>query len=131
MRLCKISIAFVPAIFILSCLQPVRAQERTVTKVVAIAKPKMYDGPAPATLEFVGTIFVSRHPVTVEYQWERSDGAKGERRKITIRSEGQGVKDSWQLGAPGEHLRVWEKLHVLVPTGIASAAAVVTVNCRK
>jgi len=110
---------------------PMDAQQRTVTKVVAIAKPKNYTGRAPATIEFVGTIFVSKHPVTVEYQWERSDGGMGERKKVTIRSAGQGVTDSWQLGAPGQHLRVWEKLHILAPTGITSAAAVATINCRK
>ena len=91
------------------------AQEHTVTKVAVVAKPKVYHGPCPAEIQFVGTIFVSKHPVTVEYQWERSDGAKGERQKVVIRSAGQGVYDSWRLSASKSHMKVREKLHVLMP----------------
>lgn len=60
------------------------AQEHTVTKVVVVANPKAYHGPCPAKIQFVGTIFVSKHPVTVECQRERSDGAKGERQLVVI-----------------------------------------------
>jgi hypothetical protein len=108
----------------------VRADVHTVTKVVTVVNPKTFTGQCPAELRFTGTIFVSRHPVTVEYEWLRSDGAKGPRQRVTINSAGQGVSDTWQLGAHGQHLRVWEKLHVLAPTGITSAPATATVNCR-
>lgn len=118
------------AVAMFSFTKPVAAQQRTMTRVVAIAKPKAYNGPAPARIEFIGTIFVSKHPVVVQYQWERSDGAKGERKRIEIRSTGQGVSDTWTLGQKGKRMRVWEKLNVLAPTGISSAPAVVTINCR-
>ncbi|HYM61890.1 MAG TPA: hypothetical protein VEZ11_13485 [Thermoanaerobaculia bacterium] len=106
------------------------AQEHTVTKVAIVAKPKVYTGPCPADIQFIATIFVSRHPVWVDYQWERSDGAKGERQRVEIRSAGQGIYTTWHLGAGREQLHIWERLHVLAPTGISSPPGNVTVNCR-
>ncbi len=111
--------------------QSSKAQQRTVTNVVAVAKPKTYNGPAPGKVEFVGTIFVSRQPALVEYQWERSDGAKSAVRKVEVRHSGQMVTDTWEVGEKGKRLRVWERLHVLAPTGMTSAPAVATVFCRK
>ena len=103
----------------------------TVTRVSIVARPRVYNGPCPATIDFIGTIRVSRHPVMVTYQWVRSDGARGERQQVEIRSAGQGVTDRWTLGAGREHLRIWEQLHVLAPTGIVSPRQVVDVNCRR
>ncbi|HTX99652.1 MAG TPA: hypothetical protein VMG09_06500 [Bacteroidota bacterium] len=116
---------------------PLSAQPRqkvikkgTVTKVVAIAKPKVFNGRCPATIQFVGTIFVKNPPVTVEYEWLRSDGATGGHQTIEIRSAGQGVYDSWTLGSPKEHLRVWEKVHVISPVNRTSGPATAVVNCK-
>ncbi len=129
MRFGVVTLAF--GLVLLAAHAPVAAaQQRTVTKVVAVAKPKVYGGPCPAEIQFIGTIFVSHHPVMVEYRWERSDGAMGETQKVEIRSAGQAVYETWTLGAQGKQYRVWEKLHVLAPTGIASAPAVATVTCR-
>ena len=107
------------------------AQQRTVTRVGIVAKPRSYVGECPATLEFIATIHVSHHPVRVEYQWERSDGGRGRREVIEIRSAGQGVTDSWTLGRHGERRVVWERLHVLAPTGISSPEARVRLDCRR
>jgi hypothetical protein len=106
------------------------AQQRTVTRVGVVAKPQVYTGPCPANLRFIGTIHVSRYPVPVEYVWERSDHAVGPRKRVEITSAGRGVTDSWRLGARGEHLHVWEQLHVLAPTNVRSPRAFVRVNCR-
>ncbi|HZP67897.1 MAG TPA: hypothetical protein VFB32_16460 [Rudaea sp.] len=106
------------------------AQEHTVTKVGIVAKPKAYTGACPADIKFIATIFVSRHPVTVTYQWERSDGAKSAPQKVEITSSGRGVDTTWKLGAPGKTTTVWQKLHVLAPTGISSDPAEVTLDCR-
>ena len=106
------------------------AQVHTVSKVAIVAKPKVYTGPCPADIQFIGTIFVNRYPVNVSYQWERSDGAVGPRRTITIRSSGQGVYDTWHVGGDHQHLNLWERVHVLAPTGIRSPEVRVTVNCR-
>jgi len=109
---------------------PAPAATHTVTKVVAVVNPKSWNAPCPATLKFTGTIFVSHHPATVTYRWERSDGATGQVQTLTINAAGQGVSETWQLGAGKQHLKVWEKLHVLTPTGISSNQAAVQVNCK-
>ncbi len=74
---------------------------------------------------------MSHHPAHVTYQWERSDGAHGPRQEVEIDSAGRGVSDTWELGGPGMHKVVWERLHVLAPTGISSPEARVKVECRK
>ena len=104
--------------------------QRTVTSVGIIAKPRVYTGPCPADIGFIATIHVSHYPTWVEYQWERSDGAKGQRQRVQIRSAGRGVSDRWHLGAGRRRYVVWERLHVLAPTGIYSSEGRVTVNCR-
>lgn len=103
---------------------------QTVTRVGVVSKPQVYTGPCPAPLEFIGTIHVSRYPVRVTYVWERSDGAVGPRETVVIRSAGRGVSDSWQLGGRGQHLRVWEQLHVVAPSNVRSPRAIARVNCR-
>ena len=106
------------------------AQEHTVTRVGMVAKPRAYQGACPVDIEFIGTIFVSRHPVWIEYRWERSDGAVQQPRRIQITSAGQGVAEWWKLsGRAGVVHQVWMKLHVLAPTGISGVSPTVTVNC--
>ena len=104
--------------------------QRTVTRVGVVAKPRVYDGRCPADIEFIATIHVSHYPTFAEYQWERSDGAKGPRQRVEIRSAGRGVTDTWHLGAGRRRMVVWERLHVLAPTGITSPEARVTITCR-
>ncbi|HUJ00730.1 MAG TPA: hypothetical protein VLY46_10870 [Usitatibacter sp.] len=108
------------------------AQQRTVTRVGIVAKPHSYSGPCPATIEFIATIHVSHHPVRVEYEWERSDGARSRREVIDIHAAGEGVSTTWTIGGhPGERRVVWERLHVLAPTGISSPEAHVRIDCRQ
>jgi hypothetical protein len=102
----------------------------TVTKIEMMTRPKAFSGKCPANLRFTGVIHVSGQPVTVEYQWERSDGAKGPKKKIVIRNAGVGVNETWQLGGAGEHLTVSEKLHVLSPNEMVSSPGTVNVVCR-
>jgi hypothetical protein len=117
-----------PLVLLLLIATVVHAQ--TVTRIGIVAKPKAYNGPCPGEIQFIGTIFVSRHPVAVEYVWERSDGAKSSRQRLVIRSAGQAVHEYWTLGARRDHLQVWEVLHVVAPTNIRSPRAYVRVNCR-
>ena len=117
-----------PLVLLLLVATTVHAQ--TVPRVGIVAKPKAYNGPCPGEIQFIGTIFVSRHPVAVEYVWERSDGAKGPRQRVVIRSSGQAVRDYWTLGGHRDHLQVWEQLHVVAPTNIRSPRAFARVNCR-
>lgn len=115
---------------VLLLLIPTAVHAQTVTRVGVVAKPKAYTGQCPAEIQFIGTIRVSRHPVAVEYVWERSDGAKSPPQKVVIRSARQSVREYWTLGAHRDHLQVWEQLHVLAPTNIRSPRAFVRVNCR-
>jgi hypothetical protein len=109
---------------------PSFSQFRTVTLVGAVARPRVYRGPCPANIEFIATVFVSRHPVWIEYDWERSDGSRSARQRVQIRSAGQGIRTTWTLGGRRDHREVWERLHVLAPTGISSPAARARINCQ-
>ena len=103
---------------------------QTVTSVRVVAKPKNFRGHCPAEIQFIGTIRVSRHPVQVEYVWERSDGARSERQHVVIRSAGQSINEYWTLGSHGQRTQIWEQLHILAPTNIRSARVPVRVDCR-
>ena len=129
----RVTSAIVPAVaaaIALAAAFPATAQARTVQRVGIVAKPNHYRGPCPAEIEFVATIFVNRYPVWVDYQWERSDGGRGPRERIEITSAGRGVHTRWTLGAPGQNRQVWQRLHVLAPTGISSPTANVRIECR-
>lgn len=101
----------------------------SVTKIESTARPKVFNGKCPATIRFTAVIYVTG-PTTVEYQWERSDGATDEKKTIQIRGKGMGVNDTWQLGGTGDHLKVWEKLHVTSPNAMFSLPAEASINCR-
>jgi hypothetical protein len=108
----------------------IKPRKGHVTRVVTVVNPKTWNGRAPAHLTFTGTIFVANPPVDVEYTWIRSDGAKGGVQRATIRSAGQGFTDTWDVGAPKEKMRVWERLQVVSPNNASSNPAMATVNCR-
>jgi hypothetical protein len=79
------------------------AQVHTVTRVGLVAKPRVYNGSCPATIDFIGTIRVSRHPARVEYEWERSDGGRGRREVVEIRSAGQSGTPRSACGSTSWH----------------------------
>jgi len=114
----------------LTAPNPVRA-DNIVTRVSVGVRPPNYAGKCPAHLTFIGTIVVSRQPAFVEYVWLRSDGAQSPPQRIEVKGKGRGVTDTWELGAPGSRTQVWERLRVLSPNGMTSAAAVAHVNCRQ
>ena len=128
---CTRTAAVAAAVATLAVSLAALAAEHTVTRVGIVAKPKHYSGDCPTTIEWIATIHVSHHPAKVTYQWERSDGAHGPRQEVEIDSAGRGVSDTWQLGRPGMHEVVWQRLHVLAPTGISSPEARVKIECRK
>lgn len=115
---------------LLMLLVAAAAPAQTVTRVGVVAKPKKFSGRCPAEIQFIGTIRVRRHPVEVEYVWERSDGARSERHRVVIRSPRQSVNEYWTLGGRGQRMQIWEQLHVLAPANIRSVRVPVLVNCR-
>ena len=125
----KVSNTFMVIMILLVCLffPAAEAQQSTVTRVL-VAKPKTYPGPCPVTIEFVGTIFVSR-AARVEYRWERSDGGMGPRESVDIRSAAKSVTSTWRVGAPRKSFSGWERLRVLSPNGVISNAAAVQIKC--
>ncbi|MGD0307920.1 MAG: hypothetical protein ABSC02_01415 [Acidobacteriota bacterium] len=70
--------------------------------------------------------------MTLNYQWERSDGAKGEvmvRRVSNPNARTVTVVDTWELSAT--HKEVWVKLRVRCGNeDVTSEPAHVTINCR-
>ena len=127
----KIMNAFIFATIVLTglVLAVAATQPNTVTRVVVSAKQNKYSGPCPTTIEFVGTIFVSR-PTRVEYRWERSDGVIGPREFVDIRSAGKGVTTTWRVGTPRRSFNGWERLRVLSPNGITSNTATIRIKCN-
>jgi hypothetical protein len=77
------------------------------------AHPSSYTGRAPAHLRFVAHIELAGAR-TFNYQWERSDGAKGPVKVVQVNPNQRAMTavDTWQLGAPGQKMEVWEKIHV-------------------
>ena len=122
--------ALAAPLLLLSFAAPVLAKG-PVTSVQAYANPRNYAGECPAPLEFVGLIKVSRHPVVVEYLWERSNGTRSQVRRIQVRSGLQRITDEWGVGGPpGDPMQVWEKLKILSPSTLSSATAKATVRCK-
>jgi hypothetical protein len=102
-----------------------------VTRVVAIVRPVSYSGKCPATLHWSATLTVRNPPATVQYEWLRSDSAKGPTKEIVVRGTSATVGgESWQLGADKDRIHVWERLHVISPNTVNSRAAGVNVTCR-
>lgn len=110
---------------------PAPAPARVViTGVKANVDLSGYRGPCPAKLIFTATIIaatIPRGPVT--YQWIRSDGVKGPKRSVKMTGATVLVTDTWQLGRPGEQMRVWKKLQVLTPNAVTSNQAESAILC--
>ena len=101
-----------------------------INHVVAVAQPNAYNGPCPATIEFIGTIFVN-HPARVSYRWERSDHATGAVQTVQINGGGRSVRTQWHLGHPrGQVFHGTETLHVLSPGDAYSNPAEFTLVCH-
>ena len=108
-----------------------RAVPEKVTGFKPAAAPKTYTGKCPVTVHFSSIINTNHRPVTIEYEWVRSDGAKGPKQTATITNQMEVVRDTWELGGAGEHKTIWEKVHVLSPNNISSGEATARLNCSK
>ena len=102
--------------------------------VTLTATPSQYQGACPVRVHFFGHVGVTVHPMVFNYHFERSDGAKGGLKVVRVTNPNAqtiGVHEWWQLGASGQHLRVWEKLFVASGnTRLASNEADVEITCK-
>jgi hypothetical protein len=103
-----------------------------IGNVAVEVHPANYTGRAPARLRFVARIELAGAR-TFNYHWERSDGAKGPVKVVQVRDRERmiTVSEEWQLGAPGQHLEVWQRIHVNCGNQhVSSDRAMASVNCR-
>ena len=98
------------------------------------ASPQHYTGPCPGHIRFTARIVVEHYPMALNYQWERSDGAKGPVKVVKVPSAATKTittVDTWQVGTRCERGEVWEKLRVRSGNAdITSDQATATVTCR-
>jgi hypothetical protein len=92
-----------------------------------------YRGPCPAHLRFTGNIYVDHYPMTYNYEWERSDGAKSQKHVVHVTGPAQlhiVVREEWVMGSPGTK-EVWQQLRVRTGnTDVTSQPAKVVVDCH-
>jgi multidrug efflux pump subunit AcrA (membrane-fusion protein) len=132
-RFAWLSFIALSVLAVLSYCAPALVARQGVTEVTVTASPQSYNGPCPGRVKFTGTIHIDRYPMTLNYQWERSDGAKGPVKVVHVpsaKTRSITAVDYWQVSARGR-LQIRERLHVRTgKTDIASSAATATVNCR-
>ena len=102
-----------------------------VLRANATVKPASFTGKCPATLHWTAQLTVRNPPVTVRYEWLRSDKAKGEEKEVIVRKTEWTIGgESWQLGGDKERMHVWERLHVIAPNQLLSQIAGVNIACK-
>jgi hypothetical protein len=105
-----------------------------ITGVEASAIPATYTGPCPHQIRFVAKIGVGVYPMSFNYQWIRSDGAKGpiqEGKVPKATTKTMEFVDYWRLGAAGQQMTISESLRVRSGnTDITSNAAQAQITCR-
>jgi hypothetical protein len=120
---------------LLTIAQTALAQDAFGPIRVAANRSK-YAGACPVEVIFTGNINLNTpHPrgFTFNYQWVRSDGAKG-RVNVVRPSPGQHmlvVKEPWSVGAPGGRYDL--SVTLLVNSGnthLQQASPVIPISCR-
>jgi hypothetical protein len=128
-------LAILAIVFFLTATESLSARPaQGIGSIGVTATPHAFRGPCPAHLRFSARIEVDHFPMTLNYQWERSDGAKGPVRVVRVpsaRTKTVTVVDTWQMGRKGDRLDVWEKVRVRSGNAdTTSREATVTVDCR-
>jgi len=118
------------AVFVLSCLASTAAAQG-IGGVTVKASPDTYNGPCPAKIRFTGVIEVLHRPMTLNYHWERSDGAKGPVKVFHVTGNTRTITtvEMWQLNTPGRE-QITATLHVNSGNDHLSSSATVRATCR-
>ncbi len=96
-----------------------------VTNVTAQVSPESHAG-CPETFNF-SAVITANGPGTVQYKWERSDGANAPVETVTFASAGtHTVNDTWNLGTAGSY---WKRVRILSPNAMVSNNAQFTLSC--
>jgi hypothetical protein len=93
-----------------------------------VAQPATYTGPCPVDVTFIATLHDDRGWGESEIRWERSDGTWTDIEAVARDAGREPVRSTWRVGAPHQHLEVWQKLRL--PFGDTSEAAKATVDCE-
>ena len=83
--------------------------------VTLTASPSHYEGKCPVRIRFEGKVGIAVHPMAFNHLFERSDGARSRLQVSRVSNPNTAtvtLVEQWQVGASGQHLQVWEKLHV-------------------
>lgn len=115
---------------LLTAVPVASAAPTSVARIDVVAKPEAYIGKCPAHLSFIATLHLASWPATVEYQWERSDGTRSRLARVEVRGARHSLTDLRRVGAHGQRLHFWERLHVTAPNAISSHQARAIVTCR-
>jgi hypothetical protein len=103
--------------------------------VLTAANRAKYSGTGcPISIVYTATINLHPHNgLAFNYHWERSDGAKGATHVVRPGRDENSivVRDTWRLGAPGQHYDVSETIHIKSGnTHEQFTTPVVDVTCR-
>ena len=107
--------------------------DEAIGSVTVTANKTSYTGKCPTTIKFTGKIEVNKFPMSLNYHWERSDGAKTAVKVVHVKkgTKTLTVVDTWKLGAAGKHVDGWVKLIVNSGnTHITSDPANFTLDCK-
>jgi hypothetical protein len=109
----------------------------------AAAVPPQYSGNCPAPIDFVGRITATAVGMTIDYQWERSNGSASKVLHLTVTAAARNhgadsaaapysvptAVDRWKVGFPARGGRFWERVHIIAPVDFTSRQAQTDVDC--
>ena len=104
----RMSILRVAVLSLIAAASVAVSADGPFSSLVVNSNRSTYSGTCPVSVIFTGNINYSPHPklFTYSYQWERSDGAKGQRTNVRVTPNTSNrliVRDSWQIGRSGDY----------------------------
>lgn len=108
---------------------PVPSAPFAVTNVTVSVDQTQFTGKCPVRFTFTGQI-TTNGAGTVDFQWERSDGATIAPQTLSFGSAGtQTVTATWDISS-GVHTNLWMRIQILSPNSMTSNQATFSVTCQ-
>jgi len=122
-RVLPLAAAVAAALALPAAAQPNVAAAAPPARVIGAkleAQPRVYKGPCPVVIKFVGSIETAG-PSAVKYVFDRNDGGIDtiDRHFTAAAPFHQPVETTWTLGAAGMHYAGWEQIRIELPTASA------------